>query len=156
MNTLQKRAFPLWDKGVAEVMQRMAEPNECERGAAEWKSQSEELLFKKVAKEGSQSEREELSAFRKKGRYGVPSWNTSDAAAVLIGWLSERRGLMLLYLLILFEKERKRKKYIIKEIQTQKTNKKMTPEQRVQISELELFFSFFLFWTEMCVFVFDS
>lgn len=43
----------------------MAAPNECERGAAEWKSQNEELLFMKVAKEGIQSEREELSAFRK-------------------------------------------------------------------------------------------
>lgn len=106
-NTQQKQAFPLWDKGVAKVMQRMAAPNECERGAAERKSQSEESLFKEVAKEGSQSEQEELSAFRKGPEWN--SWNTSDAAAVPIGWLSERRGLMLLYLLILFEKGRKKR-----------------------------------------------
>lgn len=36
MNTQQKRAFSLWDKGAAKAMQRMAAPNECERGAAEW------------------------------------------------------------------------------------------------------------------------
>lgn len=52
-------------------MQRMAAPNECERGAAEWKSQDEELLYNKVVKEDSQSEREEMWAFR-----DHPAWSS--------------------------------------------------------------------------------
>lgn len=91
MNTRQKRACPLWDKGAAkpckEWQHRVNVNEEQQNERARTRRRSIMRLQRKAANQNERNCQRSVNT-----QHGIPSWNRSGAAADPNGWWSERKG----------------------------------------------------------------